>query len=79
MLLILRFVPELGVVIVPVVGIWRAVTAFVAVREALDIETGPTIATIIVGIIAYIVVLVIIVAINAALGLGAAAVTAVFG
>jgi hypothetical protein len=77
-LLILRFIPVLGGIIVPVVGIWRVITGFVAVREALDLETGPTIATIIVGIIAYIVVLVIIAAINFALGLGSAAVTAVF-
>jgi hypothetical protein len=77
-LLILRFIPVLGVIIVPVVGIWRVIAGFFAVREALDIETGPTIATIVVGIIAYLVVLVIIAAINAALGLGAAAATAVF-
>jgi hypothetical protein len=77
-LLILSFIPVLGGIIALVVGIWRIITGFVAVREALDIDTGKTIATIIVGIIAYIVVLVIVAAINGALGLGAAAVTGAF-
>ncbi len=77
-LLILLFVPFLGGIISLVVGIWRIIAGFVAVREALDIDTGNTIATIIVGIIAYLVVLVVVAAINGALGLGAAAVTGVF-
>jgi hypothetical protein len=76
---VLQFIPVLGSIIALVVGIWRIIiTGFIAVREALEIDTGNTIATIIVGIIAYIVVMVIVAAINGALGLGAAAVTGAF-
>ena len=59
-LLILRFIPFLGALIALVVGIWRLVTGFLAVRQALDLDNGNTIATIVVGVIAYIVVFVVI-------------------
>jgi hypothetical protein len=74
-LLILNFIPVLGGVIALIVGIWRIVTGFIAVREALDIDNGSTIATIVVGIVAYIIVLLIVAAILAAIGLGAVALT----
>jgi len=74
-LLILRFIPVLGGLIAFIVGIWRIVTGFIAVREALDLDNGNTVATIVVGIIAYLVVLFIVGAILAAVGLGAAALT----
>ncbi|HEY1293493.1 MAG TPA: YIP1 family protein [Chloroflexota bacterium] len=77
-LLVLRFIPVLGGIIVLIVGIWRIVTGFFAIREALDLDTGNTIATIIVGFIAYLVVAVIVGAIFAGLGLGAAALTGAF-
>ena len=67
-LLILRFIPVLGGLIVVIVGIWRIVTGFIAVREALDLDTGNTIATIVVGIIGYIVVAAIVGLLLAALG-----------
>jgi hypothetical protein len=77
-LLVLRFIPVLGGIIVLIVGIWRIVTGFFAIREALDLDTGNTIATIIVGFIAYLVVAAIVGLILASLGLGAAALTGAF-
>jgi hypothetical protein len=78
-LLILRFIPFLGGLIALIVGIWRLITGFIAVREALDLDNGKTIATIIVGIIAYLIVTIIVVAILAAIGLSAAALTGNLG
>jgi hypothetical protein len=74
-LLILRFIPFLGGLIAFVVAIWRLVTSYVATREALDLDNGRTIATIIVGFIAYLIVVGIIVAVLAAIGFSAAALT----
>ncbi|MBV9359690.1 MAG: YIP1 family protein [Chloroflexi bacterium] len=74
-LLILRFIPILGGLIAFIVAIWRLVTSYVATREALDLDNGRTIATIIVGFIAYLIVVAIIVAILAAIGFSAAALT----
>src|SRR5207237_7188479 len=51
-LLILRFVPVLGGLIALIVGIWRVIAGFIAVREALDLDTGTTVATVVVGIVA---------------------------
>lgn len=72
---ILRFIPVLGGIITLVVFIWRIATGFVAIREALDFESGKTVATIVIGFIAYIIVVAIVAAILGALGLGAALVT----
>jgi hypothetical protein len=74
-LLIFSFIPFLGGLIALIVGIWRLITGFIAVREALDIDNGKTLATIIVGFIAYLIVLIIVVAILAALGVSAMALT----
>jgi hypothetical protein len=74
-LLVLRFIPVLGGLIALIVGIWRIVAGFIAVREALDLDNGNTVATIIVGIIAYLVVLLVVALVLAAVGLGAAALT----
>jgi hypothetical protein len=78
-LLILRFIPLLGGLIALIVGIWRIVAGFIAVREALDLDNGNTIATVVVGIIAYLVVLAIVGAILAAVGVGAAVLTGGLG
>jgi hypothetical protein len=78
-LLILRFVPVLGGLIALIVGIWRIVAGFIAVREALDLDNGNTVATIVVGIIAYLVVLVIVRLVLATIGLGAAVLTGGLG
>ena len=74
-LLILRFVPVLGGLIALIVGIWRIVAGFIAVREALDLDNGNTVATIVVGIVAYLIVLLIVGVVLATLGLGAAVLT----
>jgi len=70
-LLVLRFIPVLGGLIALVVLIWRLIASFIAIREALDLDTGNTVATVIVGFIAYIVVGAIVTGILFALGLGA--------
>jgi hypothetical protein len=70
-LLVLRFIPVLGGLIALGVLIWRLITSFIAIREALDLDTGNTVATVIVGVIAYIVVAALITGILFALGLGA--------
>jgi Yip1 domain len=69
--LVLRFIPIVGGLIALGVLIWRLIASFIAIREALDLETGNTIATVIVGVIAYIVVAAIITGILFTLGLGA--------
>jgi hypothetical protein len=70
-LLILGFIPLLGGIIDLVVFIWLIVAGFIAIREALDLDTGNTIATIVVGFIAYAIVAAIVVAVFGALGVGA--------
>jgi hypothetical protein len=75
---ILRFIPVLGGIIGLVVAIWRIITSFVAVREALDLDSGNTIAVIVVGVIAYLVVVFIVGLVLGAVGLGAAALTGAF-
>jgi hypothetical protein len=52
-LLVLRFIPLLGWFITAAVFIWRLATGFVAIRQALDLDTGNTLATIVVGFIGY--------------------------
>ena len=74
-LLILRFIPVLGGLITAVVGVWRIVAGFIAIREALDLDNGNTLATIVVGIIGYLIVLLIVALVLGAIGLGAAALT----
>jgi hypothetical protein len=74
-LLILRFIPVLGGLVALVVGIWRIVAGFIAIREALDLDSGNTLATIVVGVIAYLVVLAIVAAVLGLVGLSAAALT----
>jgi hypothetical protein len=74
-LLILRFIPFLGGLIALIVGIWRLITGFIAVREALDLDNGKTIATIVVGIVGYLIVLFIVALVLGTIGLGAAALT----
>jgi hypothetical protein len=69
-LLILRFIPGLGGIIAFIVGIWRIVASFIAIREALDLDTGNTIATVVVGVIAYLIVAAIVAALLFAIGLG---------
>jgi hypothetical protein len=74
-LLIFRFIPIIGGLLLLVVGIWRIVAGFIAIREALDLDSGRTLATIVVGIIAYIIVFAIVGLVLATLGLSAAVLT----
>jgi len=71
-LLILRFIPVLGGLITLAVAIWRIITGFIAVREALDVDSGKAVATIVIGIVGYIIVLAIVGLILGLLGFGAA-------
>ena len=48
-LLILGFVPVLGSVVGAIVGIWLLVTGIVAIRQALDFDTGKAILTAFLG------------------------------
>jgi hypothetical protein len=77
-LLILRFLPVLGGLIGFAVFIWRIITGFIAVREALDVESGKAVATIVIGFIGYLIVLAVVGAIFATLGFGAALLTGAF-
>jgi hypothetical protein len=77
-LLLFRFFPVLGGLLAFVVWIWRIITGFIAVREALDIESGKAVATIVLGFVGYLVVLAIVGAIFATLGFGAALLTGAF-
>jgi len=77
-LLVLRFVPVLGGLVALVVGLWRLAATFIALREGLELDNGKTIATILIGLVAYLVVLAIFAAIFAAVGLGAALVGGAF-
>jgi len=76
---IFSFVPVVGGIITLIVGIWQIVTGFVAIREALDLSTGNTIATIVVGVIAELIVLFIVTAILGVLGFSAALLTGGLG
>lgn len=49
----LGFIPLIGWVAVPVAGIWMLVTAFVALRQALDVGNGRTLLTVILGALPY--------------------------
>jgi hypothetical protein len=45
----LTFIPILGVLISLVIGIWQLIAGVIAVRQALDVDTGRAIGTVIVG------------------------------
>ena len=66
---ILGFVPLLGGLIRFVVLIWVLIAGIVAVREALDFDTGKTIGTVILGWLAMLVIVMVEVAILGLLGL----------
>ncbi len=53
---ILSFIPILGVLIALVVAIWQLVAGVIAVRAAMDFDTGRAIATVVVGWIIYVIV-----------------------
>ncbi len=59
-LFILGIIPGLGPIIRAVAGIWVLIASFIAIRQALDIDNGKTVVTIVIGIVALIVVYAII-------------------
>ena len=74
LLSLFSFVPCLGPMLSLIGGIWSLIAGFIGVREALDLDTGKTLITVIVG---WVVVLIITIVVGffvgvGALGLGAA-------
>jgi len=71
---VFSFVPCLGAIFTFVGAIWALVAGFVGVREALDLDTGKTLVTVIIGwVIVFIITLVVGLILGVgALGLGAA-------
>ena len=64
---ILSFIPLLGGLVAFLVGIWILITVIVAMRQALDFDTGKAILTAIVGFFVYLILAVILVTPFAAL------------
>jgi hypothetical protein len=74
--------PALGCLLVPVmIAAWvaMAIAWFRAAREALDLETGQTLITVILGWLAPVVIMIVAGAVLAGLGLGAAALGGLLG
>jgi hypothetical protein len=71
---LLSFIPVVGGIIALVTGIWSLVAGIVAVRQALDFDTGKAILTTVIGWIFLVIVIVLVsVLVGGALGLGMAA------
>jgi len=64
---VLSFIPCVGGLFVLVGAIWSLISAFIGVREALDLDTGKTLVTVIIG---WIVIIVISVVIGLIFGVG---------
>jgi len=58
-LLVLGIIPGLGWIIRLVVGIWMLVAGIIAIRQALDIDTGKAVITAVLGWLAYAVIAVL--------------------
>ena len=69
---ILRFIPILGGLIGLVVAVWQLVAGVIAVREALDFDTGKAILTVVIGWVVMVVVMILLAIPFALLGLGGA-------
>ncbi len=71
---LLSFIPVVGGIIALVTGIWALVAGIVAVRQALDFDTGKAILTTVIGWIFLVIVIVLVSVLSGgALGLGRAA------
>jgi len=57
---IFSFVPVLGGLINLVTFVWMAVAGVIAVRQALDFDTGKAIGTVLLGLLAYVVIFLVI-------------------
>jgi len=73
---ILAFIPCIGWAIAFVAGIWSLVAGIVAIREAMDFDTGKAVAT---AFIAWLIVTVLFLIVGGILGIGAMGMGAVFG
>ena len=73
---ILAFIPCIGWAIAFVASIWSLVAGIIAIREAMDFDTGKAVAT---ALIAWLIVTVIILMVGAIFGVGAIGMGAVFG
>jgi hypothetical protein len=73
---VLAFIPCLGPLAGLIGAIWALITGVVAVRQALDFDTGKAILTVIVG---WVIVFIITVVVGAVLGIGAAGLGAGLG
>lgn len=69
---VLSFIPAIGGIIGIAVAIWRVWTSWVATKAALDLDTGNTIATIVVSVIVYLVIMFVVGSLLAVIGLGGA-------
>ncbi len=70
---ILSFVPLLGGLAVLVGSIWSLVAGFIGLRQALDLDTGNTLATVVISLIVMLIVMALLLAvILVPLGIGAA-------
>lgn len=65
---VLGFIPCLGGILVLIGAIWALVAGFIGTREALDLDTGKTIATVLIG---WVVVFIISLVVSSILGVGA--------
>jgi len=70
---VLGFIPCIGWLISVAVAIWTLVAGFIAVREALDIDTGKTLITVIVG---WLIIFIVTMILATIFGVGAFAVSA---
>jgi len=75
-LAILAFIPCVGWAIAMVAGIWSLVAGIVAIREAMDFDTGKAILT---ALIAWFIMMLLFMAIGMIFGIGALGMGAVFG
>src|SRR4051794_27665534 len=74
-LAILTFIPCLGAIIGLVVAIWSLIAGVIAVRQALDFDTGKAIITVIIGWVIILVLSLILGLLGLGVGLGAGALT----
>ena len=73
---ILSFIPCVGPLIVLISAIWSLVAGVIAVRQALDFDTGKAVITVIIG---WVIILIITFVISAVFGVGAAGLGALTG
>lgn len=76
---VLGFIPCLGGLISLAGAVWALVAGFIGVREALDLDTGKTLVTVIIGWVIILVINLVMSAVLGVGGLGLGAATSAFG